>query len=149
MMFLFQVNVTNFESSEKCSSNPLEFDTKLGPAKLATKKEWDDSRWGSETTLRPEDQGPIWEKNSGEPRPRLPPTDPISKEWNDIVWSSESKVSALDVSLMDFQSLVLGLIVFFSRKGIVHKLQLQLKRQESPLQKITSETPTHLAVVEV
>jgi len=86
-----EVNVTNFEASDKCSSNPLEFDPELGPAKLATKKEWDDSRWGSETTVRPEDQGPIWEKNSGEPRPRLPPTDPISKEWNDIVWSSKTK----------------------------------------------------------
>jgi len=81
-----EVNVTNFEASDKCSSNPLEFDPELGPAKLVTKKEWDDSRWGSKTTVRPEDQGP----KSGDPRPRLPHTDP-KKEWNDIVWSSETK----------------------------------------------------------
>merc|ERR1712192_124303 len=81
-----EVNVTNFEASDKCSSNPLEFDPELGPVKLVTKKEWDASLWGSKTTVRPEDQGP----NSGEPRPRLPPSDP-KKEWNDIVWSSETK----------------------------------------------------------
>jgi len=81
-----EVNVTNFEASDKCSSNPLDFDPKLGPAKVVTKKEWDASRWGSKTTVRPENQGP----KSGEPRPRLPPSDP-KKEWNDFVWSSETK----------------------------------------------------------
>jgi len=82
-----EVNVTNFEASDKCSSNPLKFDPELGPAKLVTKKEWDASRWGSDTTVRPEDQGP----KSGEPRPRLPPSDSVSKEWNDFVWSSKTK----------------------------------------------------------
>ena len=90
MMSLSQVNVTNFEASDKCSSNPLKFDPELGPVKLVTKKEWDASRWGSDATVRPENQG----QKSGEPRPRLPPSDSVSKEWNDFVWSSKTKVRA-------------------------------------------------------
>jgi len=85
-----EVNVKEFEASNKCSSNPLQLHPDLGPGTLAP-KEWEESGWGNETTARPEEgeeQGPIWQK-SGEPRPRLPSK---PKDWNDIVWtSSETK----------------------------------------------------------
>ena len=88
--FLCQVNVTDFEASHKCSSNPLKLDIELGPATLAP-GEWEESEWGSNATVRP-DPRPVWQK-TGEPRPRLPPK---PKDWNDIVWSSETKVRACD-----------------------------------------------------
>ena len=98
MTFLYQVDVKEFEASYKCSSNPLQLHPELGPGTLAP-KEWEESGWGNETTARPEEveeveQGPIWPKNSGEPRPRLPSK---PKDWNDFVWtSSETKVRACE-----------------------------------------------------
>ena len=80
MTFLYQVNVTAFEASPKCSSNPLPEHT---PATLAP-GEWEESQWASNATVRP-DPRPVWQKS----------VEPPKKDWNDFVWSAE-KVRACD-----------------------------------------------------
>ena len=45
MTFFSQVDVTSFEATEKCSSNPLTVDEVLGP-KIG--KEWNESGWALE-----------------------------------------------------------------------------------------------------
>ena len=45
MTFFTQVDVTSFEATEKCSSNPLTVDEVLGP-KIG--KEWNESGWALE-----------------------------------------------------------------------------------------------------
>merc|ERR1712037_747409 len=72
-----EVNVTAFEASPKCSSNPLKFHPERTPATLAP-GEWEESQWASNATVRP-DPRPVWQKS----------VEPPKKDWNDFVWSAE------------------------------------------------------------
>ena len=57
MTFFSQVDVTSFEATEKCPSNPLTVDEVLGP-KIG--KEWNESGWALEEKVRAFEKKTCW-----------------------------------------------------------------------------------------